>query len=113
MCIQIHILLDLQRHEGVDVSRQECKSIVGVQRFQVREFIRGSTALESKGLKHLERRVRRQAVQVHDAGLLDHMVGVVILIDRHSNPVRCVGHLGNRIHDQAVILLAVVGGDHI
>ena len=41
------------------------------------------------------------------------MVGIVCLVDGHSNPVGRVGYLGNRVDDQTVILLAVVGGHNI
>ena len=75
--VQIHILLYLQRHKGIDVPGQEDQTVVGAERFAVGKLIHIPAALEAKYFKYLEGRGFRQAVDVHLAGLLDDVVGVV------------------------------------
>ena len=113
MCIQVHILLDLQRHKGVDVLRQECQTVVRTHGLPIRKLIHRSAALEAKALEHLKGRFLRQTVDIHNTGLLDHMMRVIGLVDRHSDPVRCIGHLGHGIDNKTIILLTVIGSHYI
>ena len=46
-------------------------------------------------------------------GLFDDMVGIVVLVDGNHDPERIVGKLDDRIYDQAVVLLSVIGSDHV
>ena len=113
MGIQIHIALNLQAHEGVDVPGQESQAVVGAQLFDAGELVGGTAALEAKVLEYREGSGNIQAVDVHNAGLLDDVVGVIGLVDGHGNPVGGVGDLGNGVHNQTIVLGAVVGGYHI
>ena len=38
---------------------------------------------------------------------------IIALVDGNSNTVRCVGYLRNRIDDQTVIFLSIVGSNDI
>ena len=111
--VQIYILLYLQRHKGIDVSWQEYQSVVRTERRPAFELIHCPSALETEVLEYLERCVGRQAVNVHDSRLLDHMMGIVILVDGNCDPVRRIGDLCDGIDDQSVVLLAVIGGNNI
>ena len=41
------------------------------------------------------------------------MVGIILLIDGHSDAIGGIGHLRDGIDDETVVLLSVVGGNHI
>ena len=113
--VHVNVLLYFQRHEGVNVFWQESKSVVRVQRLDAStcKLINGSSTLESKGLEDVKWCFRGQAVQVHDTGLLDYMVGVVCLLDGHCDPVRSVGYLRYGVYDQSVVTASIVRGYHI
>ena len=113
MGVQIHKALHLQAHEGVDVTGQEPQAVVGAQLLHTGELVSGAAALETVVLEHGEGSGHIQAVDVHHAGLLDDVVGVVGLVDGDSHPVGGVGDLRHGVDDQAVVLGAVIGGDHI
>ena len=56
MCAQIHVILDFQGHEGVDVLGQEDEPIIRTQFiFTLSELVHVPAALESECLEHLER----------------------------------------------------------
>ena len=111
--IQIHIAVYLQTHEGIDVSGEETQTVVTAQLLNTGELVCRPSALETEGLKGGEGGGDIQTVDIHDAGLLDHMVGVIFLVDGHSDAVGGVGDLGDGVDDETVVLGAVVGGDHI
>lgn len=54
-----------------------------------------------------------QTAYVHHAGLLDDVVGIILLVDGDGDAVGGVGDLRNGIDDQAVVLAAVAGCDHV
>ena len=101
---QVHIAFHLQAHKGVDMPREEAQTVIGPELVDPLKFIRAAAALEAKILEHAKRRGHIQAVDVHDAGLLDNVMGVVLLVDTHGNPVGAAGHLRNGVDDQAVVL---------
>ena len=111
--VQIHIALHLQAHEGVDVAGQEPQAIVAAQHIDAGELVHRPAALETEVLEHREGSGGVQAVDVHHTGLLDDVVGVVLLVDGYGNPVGGVGHLRNGVDNQAVVLGAIIGGHHI
>ena len=111
--IKVDILLNLQRHKCVDIFRQENKAVVRAKLFLASELVSGSSAPETEGLKHLERSINGQAVDVHNAGLLYNMMGVILLVDADCNSVRSIGYLSNGVDNETVVLFAVVGGDNI
>ena len=55
--VKINILLNLQGHERVDISRQKSKSVIRTQRFTALKFVYISAAPESEILKHGKRGV--------------------------------------------------------
>ena len=88
MCIKIDIVLDLQGHEGVDVTVEEDQSVIRADDlFFTGKLIDVSATLETEVLEHLERRFHGKAVHVHDPRLLDDMMRIVLLVDRHSGSV--------------------------
>ena len=113
MGAEIHILLDFQGHESVDVFRKDHQSVLRTRSLPAGEFVYLTAALEAEGLKDLEGRVHGQAVHVENAGLLDDVMGIVGLVDVDGNTVGIVGNLRDGVHDQAVVPLAVVGRDHV
>ena len=48
VCIKINVLLDLQGHEGIDIARQEHKTVVRAQRRTISKLIHVTAAAESK-----------------------------------------------------------------
>ena len=111
--VQIHHRLHLQAHEGVDVAGQEPQAVVRAQLIHAGELVHSAAALEAEGLEHGEGSGHIQAVDVHLAGLLDDVVGIVCLVDGDSDAVGGVGHLGDGVDNQAIVPGAVVGGHHI
>ena len=109
----IQVLLHLQAHEGIDVAGQEPQAVVAAQLLNADKLVGGAAALEAVALENVEGSGDIQAVDIHHAGLLDHMVGVVGLVDGDRHPVGGVSDLGHGVDDEAVVLGAVVGGDHI
>ena len=77
------------------------------------KFVRLTATLETEVFKYLEGSFHREAVDIHDTGLFDHMMGVVFFIDIDSHPVWLIGELDHSIDDEAVILFSVVGGNDI
>ena len=84
-----------------------------MQALEVSELVDILSALEPKVLENGERSVDGQAVDVQDAGLLDHIVRVILLVDADRDAVRAARELRDRIHDEAVVLSAIVAGDDI
>ena len=111
--VQVHKALHLQVHEGVDIPGQEPQAVVGAQLVDSNKFVSSAAALEAEVLEHREGGGHIQAVDVHHAGLLDDMVGIIGLVDGDRHPVGGVGDLGDGIDDQAVVLGAIVGGDDV
>ena len=64
--------------------------------------------LEAKLLENRERCIHGQAVYIQDAGLLDHVVGIVCFINVYCHAVRIVGKLCDSVDDQAIVLFAIV-----
>ena len=113
MALQIHVLLHLQGQDGVDIAREDDQAVIRAQGGAIGELIHVTAALEAEGLEDLEGGLHGEAVDVHDTRLFDDVVGVVGLIDGHGDLVGVVGHLGDGIDDEAVVLLAVVAGHHV
>ena len=113
MGIKVNILLDLQGHEGIDIPWKEYQSVVRAKHLAAGELVGVSAAGKAKCLEYRERGVSGQHVKVHDARLLYHMVRIVGLIYGDGDPVRGVGDLRNRVDDESIVLLAVVGGHDI
>ena len=111
--VQVHILLHLQRHEGVDELGQKRQPIVRAQNLLARELVRRAAGLEAEVLENREGRVLGQTVDVHDPCLLDNVMGIVVLVDAHRNAVGGVGHLGHGVDNQAIVLFAVAAGDDV
>ena len=112
MRAEIYIILDLERHEGVDILRQEHKTVVASVVVYInltfRELVNVSAAPEAEILEHGERSFNGQAAHVHFSGLFYNMVGVVRLVYRYRNSVRSVGELGHGVYYKSVVALAVV-----
>ena len=111
--VQVHVLLHLEAHKGVDVLVQEDDAVVGAEVFALGELVHVPAGLEAKVLEGGEGDLHGQAVDVHHAGLLRQLVGVVGLVDAHGDAVRRVRHLGHGVDDAAVVLAAVPGGDDV
>ena len=109
MGIQIHILLNLQRHKGINISWKEDQPVIRTKQGPACELVCRTSAQEPEILEYLERRIRRQAVDIHNTSLFNHMMGIVIFINGYGNPVRCIRHLCHRIDNQSIVLLSVVG----
>ena len=90
VCAQIHILLNFQRHKGINIVRQEIEAIIRTDRLKIRKLVNRAAAPEAKVLEDGEWSFNRQAVDVEFAGLLDHMIGIILLIDIDSYLVRIV-----------------------
>ena len=113
VCVQVNILLNLKRDGSIDVFRQDDQAVVRAYRRDALKFVHCTSALESESLEYAERRVYRQTVHVKNTGLLDNVVRVVGFVDIHSYTVRRVGKLCYRVDNQTVVLLSVVGCNHI
>ena len=87
MCAKIHVLLHLQRHKGIDVFIQEYQSIVRTVNLLTSEFICAASTLETELLEDGKWSIHRQAVDIENTGLADHMMGVICLIDVDRNAV--------------------------
>ena len=105
---QVNVIFNLEREERIDVLREEPKSVVRPHLLNARKLVGRSSRLETEVLENGERRIGRQAVDVHYARLLDDVVRIVVLVDGDRDPVGRVRHLRNGIDDEAVVLLAVV-----
>ena len=106
--IEVDILLDLERHERIDVFREKYQPVVGAENVPRLKLVRTASAAEPEILEYRERRVNRQAVNVHFPGLLYNMVGVVRLVYRDRYAVRGICHLRYGVYDQPVVLPSVV-----
>ena len=113
MGAEIHILLDFQGHESVDVFRKDHQSVLRTRSLPAGEFVYLTAALEAEVLEYLEGSFHGEAVDVHDTGLLDDMVGIVFLVDVDSHAIRLISELDHGVDDETVVLLAVVGGNDI
>ena len=111
--VEIDVLFNLEGHERVDISGEEYETVVGTERRAILELIGVSAADEAERFKYLEGRFRGQAVDVHDPGLLDYVVRIVGFVDGNGNAIGGVGDLRNRVDDETVVLLAVVGGNDV
>ncbi len=109
----IQILLHLERHKGVDIFRQENQSIIGMQGRPTGKLIHAAAALETKVFKDAKRSLHRQAVDIHNPGLFDNMMRIIILINRNSNPIGRAGQLSHGVDNQTVVPFAVIAGDDV
>ena len=108
MRIKINVLLNFKGHEGIDISRQESKTVVAVKRSDFSKFIRSSSALEAKGFKNAEGGVNRQAVYIHNPGLLYDVMRIIAFVYCYGNAVRSICNLRYGIYNKAVIFFAVI-----
>ena len=109
MASGIHGVEYLQGHISVGVLVQVGQSVAGpVEVIEVSELSHVPSGLESELLENLERSLLVQDADVHDPGLVDHLAGVVGLVDAHHDLGRIGGDLGDRVADHAVVSLAVV-----
>ena len=110
---QIHVIFHLQAHEGVDIPGQEPQAVVAAQLIDAVKLVGGAAALEAVALEHREGCGHIQAVDIHHAGLLDDVVGIILLVDADRHTLGVVGQLGDGVNDEAVVPAAIVGGHHI
>ena len=94
-------------------TRQEGKPVVRAERRTTCKLIDVSAADKAERLEYLERRVLGQAVDVHDAGLLDDMVRIILFVDSNGDAVGRIGNLRDGVDNQAVVFFAIVGGNDI
>ena len=111
--IQIHVLLHLQRHEGIDIAGQEDESVVRAKGRAVGKLVHVASTAEAEGLKDRKGGVHRQAVNIHFPRLLDNMMGIIFLVDGDGDAVGGVCHLGYGVDDESVVLFAVVRGHYV
>ena len=111
--IQVHIVLHLQGHEGIDELGQEPQPVVGPEGLHPLKLICRPAGLEAVALEDGEGCGDIQAVYIQDAGLANGVVGVVLLVDGDGNAVGGIGDLADGIDDEAIVPLAVIGGDHV
>ena len=69
------------------------------------EFICAASALETELLEDGKWSIHRQAVDIENTGLADHMMGVICLIDIYRNTVWSISELGHSVDDQSVVFL--------
>ena len=112
---QIDRLNDLQRHERIDILRQDDQTVGTAGRgfCAVTEFVRRPTALETELLKHAERRVHAQTVDVQNAGFCRDLMRVVGFVDADRYAQGLIRRLPDGIDDTAAVLLPVVYGDDV
>ena len=80
---------------------------------RVGKFIDIPAGLEAVVLEHRKRRVLRENGDVEDAGFLDHIAGVVRLVDRDADALGGIGLLHDGVDDAAVVFLAVARGEDV
>ena len=64
-------------------------------------------------LEDLHRCLSGQHADVKHAGVLDEVVGLVALVDRHRHLQGVARDLDHRVHDAAVVDVVVIGGQHV
>ncbi len=101
---QINILFYFQGHKSVDVFVQEYQPISGTVDLFSGKLVCRSSGLEAKLLEDGEWSVYGQAVDIHDAGLLDYMVRIVFLIDIDRHTIRIICQLGDGIYNETIVL---------
>ena len=72
-----------------------------------------AAAAETEILEDGERRGFREDVDVHDAALLNDVMGIVGLVDGDGDLQRLVGHLHDGVADHAVVAISIVRRDDI
>ena len=113
VCVKVNVLLDLERHKGIDISGKHNETVIRAQGSAIRELINVSSADKSERLEYAEGSLNRQTVDVHLAAHLDNVVRIVLLVDGDRNSVGHIGDLSYGVHDKSVVLLTVVGCDHV
>ena len=110
---------DLEGHDRIDKPRKEDKAVVGAEQFLlceklvVFELVHVAAAAEAEAFEDFERSRGVQAVHVHDAGGLDHVVRIVLLVDADRDAVRLAGDLCDGVADETVIIFSVIGSDDV
>ena len=66
--IQIDILLHLQRHEGVDILRQDGKTVLSAKGCTVRKLVNVSSALKAEGFKAVAQVIADAQKRITEAG---------------------------------------------
>ena len=106
----------------VDTTSQICIGILrnvkhmvhgAVFRLAVGELVHLAPTLEPEMLKDLHRGLGGQHRNVKHARILDEVMRVVALVDRHSDLQGIAGDLRHRVHDAAVVNVVVVGSQDI
>ena len=84
---QVHLVLHLEGEHCVDVLGEERQAIVRLCCLNALELVHCTSALEAEPLEDVEGCVHREAVYVECLALLDHVAGVVPLVDADCNLV--------------------------
>lgn len=111
---EVDTLGDTASQIGVGVFR-DVKHMVDstMLRLAGSEFVHLASRLEAKVLENLHWGLRGQHRDIEHTGVLDEVVGVVSLVDRHSNLQGVARDLDYRVHNATVVDVVVIGGQHV
>ena len=108
MCAEISLTYDLGREIRIglvsDISDAVCRAL----KVDAHKLVDVFAALESEMLKSLKPGSFGKDRDVELAGLLDHVVREVKLVDCYADPVRFCSDLHHGVNDAAVIFGAVL-----
>ena len=114
MRAEVDALGNTASQKGISVFRDVEHMVDGtVFRLAVCKFVHLASRLEAEVLEDLHWRLGSQHADVEHAGVLDEVVGVVALVDRHCDLQGVARDLYHRVDDAAVVDVVVVGGQHI
>ena len=69
--------------------------------------------MEAEVLKDFHRCLGGQHADIEHAGILDEVMGVVALVDRHGYLERVARDLDQSVHNATVVNVVIIGGQHI
>jgi len=111
---EVDALGDSASQIGVGVLRDVKHVVDGtVLCLTIGKLVHLPSTLETEVFKYLHRCLDGQHADVEDTGILNKIMSIVALVDRHSHLQRVASDLDHRVHDAAVVDVVVVGGQHI
>ena len=110
---EIDVVFDFQGIERIAVVGKDGQAVGGTGEGDIGELVVVAATAETEVLEDGERRGFREDIDVHDAALLDDVMGVVGLVDGDGDLQRFVGHLHDGIADHAVVAISIVRRDDI
>ena len=81
--------------------------------FAVGKLVHLAPRLEAEMLKDEHWCLSGQHTDVEHTGILNEIMGVVALVDRHGNLQGVACDLDHRVYDTAVVDVVVIGGQHV